>query len=138
MSYFTSPAEVDCFVGGVLRLAAVDPVIGPQLAAASLTLALVCDDPAGRLVVRMDESVSVSWNDPTAVADVELIGPADVLDRYFRGECSLVGALADGTVVARGRVSRVLRILPALEPIFPTYRSLVAHKDASVVPQWAS
>ncbi|MCW2816087.1 MAG: hypothetical protein JWN84_3542 [Nocardioides sp.] len=135
MSYFTSPAEVDCFVGGALRLAAVHPVVGPQLAAASMTLALICDDPTGRLTVVMGDPVRVGWNDG-ALADVELTGPADVLDRYFRGECSLVGALADGTIRARGRVSRVLKILPALEPIFPLYRGLVAGKDACAIPQW--
>jgi hypothetical protein len=138
MNYFTSREEVDCYVGGVLRLAAVDPVVGPQLAAAALTLTLVCENPAARLTVHMRTPVVVVWDDCDTVADVEFTGPADVLDRYFRGESSLVGALADGTVMARGRVSRALKILPVLEPMFPRYRELVAQKDARAVPLWVS
>ncbi|CAN5457259.1 hypothetical protein BH11ACT8_BH11ACT8_00610 [soil metagenome] len=129
MSYFSSAVEVDCFVGGLLRMAAVDPQAGPLLAAASLTLTLRCEDPDASLTISMFDPVTVFWNVSTQVPDVELACRADLLDRYLRGQFSLLDGLADGRVQARGRVSKVLKVLPALEPLFPVYRRLVAAKD---------
>lgn len=129
MPFFASAAEVDCYVGGTLRLAAVDPFLGPRLAAASLTIELVCEEPAARFVVELFDPVTVIWDDHALAADVELSCRADVLDRYMRGEQTLVDALASGDVLARGRVSKVLKILPVLEQSFPFYRQLVAVKE---------
>jgi hypothetical protein len=129
MSSFASAAEVDCYVGGVLRLAAIDPYLGPRLAEASLTLRVTCTDLPACLTVEFFEPVTVSWNDVLRTADVELTCSSDFLDAFLRGEQALVDALAHGDVVARGRVSKVLKVLPLIEQAFPYYRQLVAVKD---------
>lgn len=134
MSFFANAAEVDCYVGGVLRLAAVDPYLGPRLSRASLTLGLVCTDLPARITLALFDPVTVTWNDPDVVADVELSCPADFLDDYLRGRCNLVDALARGEVVARGRLSKVLKMLPVLEQAFPFYRHLVAAKEHAARP----
>lgn len=127
--FFADAAEVDCFVGGVLRLAAIDPHLGPQLAQASLTLRLSCTDLDAHLTVDLFEPVVVFWNDSRRDPDVELTCPSDFLDAFLRGERGLVDALARGEVVGRGRVSKVLKVLPVLEQAFPYYRQLVAVKE---------
>jgi hypothetical protein len=129
MSFFASAAEVDCYVGGVLRLAGIDPCLGPQLAEASLTLRLVCSDLPAHLTVDLFDPVAVVLNDSPIEVDVELTCEADFLDAYFRGRRNLVEALAHGEVVARGRVSKVLKMLPVIEQAFPYYRQIVAVKD---------
>jgi hypothetical protein len=129
MAYFASAAEVDTFVGGVLRVAGVHPVVGPRLRAATLTLAIHCQDPAVRMTVSMVEPLTVVCGEVRDVADVELNLTGDVLDQFWRGDYDLLAGLASGEVVARGRVSRVLKLLPSLALMFPTYRRLVATKD---------
>lgn len=134
MSFFASAAEVDCYVGGVLRLAGIDPCLGPQLAEASLTLRLVCSDLPAQLTVDLFDPVDVLLNECPIEVDVELTCEADFLDAYFRGRRNLVEALAHGEVHARGRVSRVLKLLPVIEQTFPYYRQIVAAKDRASSP----
>lgn len=129
MPTFANAAEVDCYVGGVLRLAAADPVLGPQLADASLTLRVRCTDVAAHLTVDLFDPVTVLCNDTRLDADVELTCTSEFLDAFLRGERGLVDALARGEVLARGRVSKVLKVLPVIEQTFPYYRQLVAVKE---------
>ncbi len=49
MSYFSTAQEVDCYVGGLLRLAVVHPTIGPRLAEADVVVAIRCTDPDARI-----------------------------------------------------------------------------------------
>jgi hypothetical protein len=129
MSYFTSPQEVDCYLGGILRLAAVDPRIRPHLAEPGVVLGIRCTDPDAHITVVLADPVTVTFGDTARAADVEIRCPADLLDEVFRGRTSLPEALAAGAATARGRVSKVLKLLPVLEQVFPAYRDLVATKD---------
>ena len=134
MPFFASAAEVDCYVGGFLRLVAIDPCLGPQMEAAAMTLRLTCTDLPASITMDLHTPVTVTWNDRRDPVDVELRCEADFLDRYLRGSVRLVDALAHGEVLARGRVSKVLKILPALEQAFPYYRQLVAAKERAMSP----
>ncbi|WP_028654463.1 SCP2 sterol-binding domain-containing protein [Nocardioides sp. J54] len=129
MPFFASAAEVDCYVGGVLRLAATDPVLGPQLARAAMTLRLSCTDLPAHLVLDLRDPVAVVWNGIGVAADVELHCDSDVLDGVLRGEVDVVDALARGVIHARGQVSKALKVLPVLEQAYPFYRQLVAVKE---------
>lgn len=134
MPSFATAAEVDCYVGGALRLAALDPRLGPELATAALTLRLVCADLPAQVTVDLYEPVTVHWNDTRISPDVELICTAEFLDGFMRGEHRLVDALAHGEVVAHGRVSRVLKVLPVIEQVFSFYRQLVAIGERAASP----
>ena len=57
---------------------------------------------------------------------------ADFLDAFLRGERTLVDALALDEVTARGRVSKVLKVLPVIEQAFPYYRQLIAVKERAM------
>ena len=63
-------------------------------------------------------------------ADVKLFMPADIGDKYWRGEYNLAVGLAKGQVKAKGPVNKILRLVPLTRPVFPMYRELVAEKDA--------
>lgn len=135
MPFFATAAEVDCYVGGALRLAAVDPYLGPALAGAALTVRFACTDLPVQITVDMYDPMTVTCNDTRFNPDVELSCSADFLDHYMRGERRLVDALADGDVVAHGRVSKVLKIVPILEQAFPYYRQLVAVTKLTACPK---
>lgn len=133
MTFFASAAEVDCYVGGVLRMAATDPCLGPQLALGALTLRLTCTDVPACFTLDLYDPVTVAWNDAGLAADVELTCESGFLDGFLRGDRSLVEALACGEVHAKGRVSKVLKVMPVLEQAFPYYRQLVAIKDRAAL-----
>jgi putative sterol carrier protein len=62
-------------------------------------------------------------------ADVTLAMPADIADKFWRGEYNLAVGLAKGQVKAKGPVNKILKLVPLTKPLFPMYRELVAEKD---------
>jgi len=131
MAFFVDEHEVHRYVGGVLQLAGTHPAVGPRLAAARTTLTFKVSEPDAELTVLLDESHQV-WLGPTRVAaDVTFSLTGDVLDQFWRGRYDLLDGLARGEVAASGRVSRVLKVLPHLRPLFPVYEALVQVKKSS-------
>jgi putative sterol carrier protein len=132
MAAFADAAEVDRYVGGVLRLAAAHPEVGPALAAASTHFSLRLSGPDCELNVFLFDPVRVEVGQRTGrQTDVTFSMSADNLDAFLRGEYDLRDGLARGDVAATGRISRVLALLPQLAVMFPVYSVMVAPRDAA-------
>lgn len=123
MGVFADAVEIDQHVGSMFRRAAADPVVGPRLRRAGVTLRLTCHDPECEVIVRWHDPISVSAHGAPAVPLVTLGLHADILEHFWRGSYSIVEGLAHGEIEARGPVSRVLRVLPELVCLFPHYRT---------------
>ena len=81
-----------------------------------------------RIVTEPKLTVDDGGDDPNA--DVKLFMPADIADKYWRGEYNLAVGLAKGQVKAKGPVNKILKLVPLTKPLFPMYRERVAEKDA--------
>jgi putative sterol carrier protein len=132
MPYYDSPDEVYRYAGGVFR-AANDTEVGPKLAAADLDLQIYYTEPDCGFTVRMhpDTGIVVEDGGNDEEADVKLFMPADIGDKFWRGEYNLGVGLAKGQVKAKGPVNKILKLVPLTKPLFPLYRDLVAEKDAA-------
>ena len=132
MAYFSSADEVYEYIGGVFRAAADDPDVGPQLAAADLTLQIYYSDPESKLLVGFHEpKLTVEDGGDDAAADIKLFMTADTADKFWRGEYNLAVGLSKGQVKAKGPVNQILKLVPLTKQMFPMYKELVAEKDAS-------
>jgi len=132
MAYFKDETEVYKYLGGVFRLADEQPDVGPKLRSANITLQLNYSDPAASLTVKFKEPLEVIDGGQDDNADVRLSMPADIANKYWRGEYNLAVGLAKGQVKAKGPVNKILKLVPITKPLFPLYRQLVAEKDGSV------
>lgn len=130
MAYFRDAGELYHYVGGAFRAAAEHPTIGPDLARAGFVLQLFYSEPEASLTVRLEDPIVVVDGGDALDADVVVRMPADVADRYWRGEYNLAVGLSRGKVKARGPVDRLLDLMPVTKPLFPMYRTMVALKDA--------
>jgi hypothetical protein len=133
MSFFTDADEVYRYIGGVFRVAGEHPEVGPKLAAADISLQLYYTDPDATLNIRMQEPYEVLEGGEDPNADIKLHLPADIADRYWRGEYNLAVGLAKGKVKAKGPVNKILKLVPLTKPIFPMYREMIAEKDQAAV-----
>ena len=129
--FFVDGAEVHDLVGGILRLAAGHPVIGPRLAAAATVFRLQVSHPPCEVTVALSDPVEVVCGECDLRPDVTFYMTGDQLDRYWRGDYDLLDGLARGDVEASGRVSRVLKVLPELQLLFPVYRAMAAARRLS-------
>jgi hypothetical protein len=130
MAYFNDADEVYQYLGGMF-VAARDTEIGPKMAAAEIDLQLYYTDPAANIHVAMHgDNIEVHTGAEKSDADVRLFLPADVGDRYWRGEYNLAVGLAKGRVKAKGPVNKILKLVPLCKPLFPIYRDMIGQKDA--------
>lgn len=128
MGYFADAEEVDRYIGGIFRLAFAHPRVSPRLAGAASTLRIVVEDPTCELTLSLYDAPRVIFGPNRLHPDVTLELSGDQIDRYCRGDYDLLDALAAGEVVATGRLSRVLKVLPHMSQLFPVYRAMVAPK----------
>jgi len=126
MSTFSDAAEVYKYVGGVFRIAADHPEIGPRMRAANITMQVNYSDPAASLTIRFQDPMEVVDGGQDDDADVRLSMPADIAHKYWRGEYNLAVGLAKGQVKAKGPVNKILKLVPITKPLFPIYRKLTA------------
>jgi hypothetical protein len=129
MSTFSDAAEVYKYVGGVFRIAADHPEIGPRMRAANITMQVNYSDPAASLTIRFQEPMEVIDDGQDDNADVRLSMPADIAHKYWRGEYNLAVGLAKGQVKAKGPVNKILKLVPITKPLFPIYRELTADME---------
>ena len=96
------------------------------MAAADVNLQIYYSDPDSTLTIRMHEpnlEVEDGGDDPNA--DIKLFMPADIADKYWRGEYNLAVGLAKGQVKAKGPVNKILKLVPLVKPVFPRYRQML-------------
>lgn len=130
MPYYNNAEEIYKYLGGVF-LAANDTEVGPKLMGADIDLQVYYTDPDASMTVRLRQpSIEVTDGGDNPDADVKLFMPADIGDKFWRGEYNLGVGLAKGQVKAKGPVNKILKLVPLTKPLFPLYRELVAEKDA--------
>ena len=130
MAYYNNAEEIYQYLGGVF-LAANDTEVGPKLMGADIDLQVYYTDPEASMTVRLRQpAIEVTDGGDNPDADVKLFMPADIGDKFWRGEYNLGVGLAKGQVKAKGPVNKILKLVPLTKPLFPLYRELVAEKDA--------
>lgn len=130
MSYFADANEVYKYIGGAFRLADEDPMVGPKLRAAGVTLRLEYSNPTSTLTVKLDPGgIEVLEGETDVKPDVTISMSADNANKFWRGEYNATVGMAKGEAKTRGPVGKVLKLLPAAKPVFPLYKQLVAEKD---------
>lgn len=133
MPFFKDADEVYQYLGGVFQEASKTEV-GPKMAAADIDLTIYYTDPESVMTVTMHgDNIEVFTGEEREDADVKLFMPADIGDKYWRGEYNLAVGLAKGHVKAKGPVNKILKLVPLTKPLFPMYREGVAQKDAATV-----
>ena len=129
MGYFTSPEEVDKYIGEMFRQASDHPQVGPKMKAAQITMRVLYEDPDCEMNVRFHDPMEVHLGPWSHEPDITLTMKADTADRFWRGKYNLAVGLAKGEVKAKGPVNKILKLVPLTKPLFPVYRDLVAAKD---------
>jgi putative sterol carrier protein len=131
MPFFNDSDEALKYLGGVFRKSN-ETEVGPKLASAEIDLQVYYSDPDAKVLITMrDGKVEVFDDEEREEADVKLYMPADIGDKFWRGEYNLAVGLAKGQVKAKGPVNKILKLVPLTKPLFPIYRDLVADKDAA-------
>ena len=128
MTTFADADDVYTRIGRVLQELASDPELVPVFKQADTCVRYELRHPDSAITVdsRGGGPVRVDLGPSEQEPEVVMSMDADVAHRYFLGEVDVTVALARGQIVAEGPVSKILAVLPAVEPLLPRYRALVS------------
>jgi len=128
--YFKDSNECDEILGGFFRrmseaVANRDKVIVEiqnKLAEMNLIVKFVWRDPV--LTVTLDftkDPFAVYINDDDVTPTATFTLTADVAHKFWHGQVNLAKALTTKTIVARGPIPKILKLLPVLKPLYTRY-----------------
>ena len=110
-----------------------DSRIAPKIKASHLVIQFRYDDPRAIVTINAAAPPSqagayfdVLWGDDTGLKpDVEMSMKADIAHQFWHGKINLMAALARRQIIAKGPIPKILKLLPAVEPMYEIYPRLL-------------
>jgi hypothetical protein len=130
MSYFKDSQECDQILGGFFRKMSEgvtnkdEVLVGIQrkLAEMGLIVKFVWREPVLSLTLDFTkEPFGVYANDETINPAATFTLTADNGHKFWHGQINLAKALTTKTIVARGPIPKILKLLPVIEPMYKRY-----------------
>jgi hypothetical protein len=133
MAVFRDEAEMREVFGALYDEARRDSRIAPKIRDAHIVIQFRYEEPHGVVTINAaappsDDSAyfDVLWGDDTGLRpDVEMSMKADVAHQFWHGKVNLMAALTRRQIVARGPIPKILKLLPAVEPMYAMYPRLL-------------
>lgn len=133
MSVFKDYDDLHTCIGRLYEAAKSDARIAPKIKDSHLVIQFRYDDP--RAIVTINASVpptqpgaffDVLWGDDTGLKpDIEMSMKADIAHQFWHGKINLMAALARRQIIAKGPIPKILKLLPAVEPMYEMYPRLL-------------
>ncbi len=129
MPVFHSTEELQACFGRLYDDVKCDPLIAPKIKDSGLVIQFRYREPdavvtidASRDGSTPDSFFDVYWGDRDGVrADVEMNMSADTAHQFWHGKVNLMAALTRKQIVAKGPIPKILRLLPAVAPMYEMY-----------------
>jgi hypothetical protein len=135
MTVFRDSAQFYDTVGELMNRAKKDPQVGPKIASSGIIIQFRYSNPDAVTTVNAKDKPT----QPGAFADI-VHGPtdlkpdavlsmkADVAHAFWHGKVNLLTALAKKDIVMQGPLPKILKLLPAVEPLYKQYPVLLREK----------
>lgn len=135
MSIFTDSEQFYACVGELMDRAKRDPNAGPKIAKSGIIIQFRYTDPAAVTTINARAQptqpgafVDVIHGPTDLQPDVIMTMKADVSHAFWHGRVNLVAALAKRDIIASGPIPKILKLLPAVEPLYKQYPALLREK----------
>jgi hypothetical protein len=140
MPYFKDSDECDKILGGFFRQMGEEVKKGDEeiveiqnkLAEISLIVKFVWRDPVLTLTLDFTQDpFMVRVNDDEIVATATFTLTADNGHKFWHGQINLAKALTTKTIVARGPIPKILKLLPVIKPLYIRYPAYLKEQGRS-------
>jgi hypothetical protein len=133
MPAFKDQAELRHYLGMLYDEAKCDARIAPKIRDAGMIVRFRYDAPQD--VVTMNVTApptqpgayfDVLWGEDTGLKPtVEMSMKADIAHAFWHGRVNLMQALTRRQIIAKGPIPKILKLLPAVEPMYEMYPRLL-------------
>jgi hypothetical protein len=129
LGYFTTAEQLYDVFTGFMKDMAADPVLGPKFVKSKTAFRINYTDPdASILVDCTHDPIQITEGASDSKPDVELTMKADNGHLFWMGKLKITTAITKRKVKVNGQVTKMMNLLPALDPAFARYRSYLAEK----------
>ena len=129
MGYFTTSEQLYGVFTGFMKDMAADPVLGPKFVKSKTAFRINYTDPdASILIDCTHDPIQITEGASDSKPDVELTMKADNGHLFWMGKLKITTAITKRKVKVSGQVTKMMNLLPALDPAFARYRSYLAEK----------
>ena len=122
-------------VGELMDRAKCDPEVGSKIAKSGIIIQFRYTDPDAVTTVNGKDKPTQPGaycdviHGPTNLhPDVVMTMKADVSHAFWHGKVNLVAALAKREILATGPIPKILKLLPAVQPLYKIYPALLKEK----------
>lgn len=126
-------------VGELMDRAKMDPKVGPKIAKSKIVIQFRYTEPDAMTTVNAKDKptqenayVDVIQGDCDLNADVSMSMKADVAHQFWLGKINLVSALAKGEIKATGPIPKILKLLPAIKPLYDEYPKILRENGLEI------
>ena len=142
MAVFKDSEQFYECVGELMDRAKADPKIGPQIAKAGFIIQFRYTDPEATTTINAKDKptqtgayVDVFHGACDLKPDIAMSMKADVSHSFWHGKLDLMRAVTNKQIVVEGPLLKVLKLVPAVAPLFKVYPALLREKglDALVI-----
>lgn len=119
MPVFDSTEKMYEVLGGLFRILAEDPVVGPKYRDSNITIKFTITEPDGFIWLDKDAQVICGPADLKPTIEMKLSG--DTCHEFWLKKVSMPVALAKGRIKAKGPLPKVIKLLPLLKPAYAAY-----------------
>lgn len=140
MAIFKDSAQFYECVGELMDRAKCDPQVGPKIARSGIVIQFRYTDPEAVTTVNGRDRpqqpgayVDVIHGPCDLKPDVIMTMKADLAHAFWHGKVNLVAALSKKEIVATGPIPKILKLLPAVQPLYKTYPMLLKEKGYSAL-----
>lgn len=135
MAVFRDSKQFYECVGELMERAKKDPNIGPKIAKSGLIIQFRYTEPEAQTTINAKSKPTQPGafidviNGPTNLKpDVTMTMKADISHAFWHGKVNLLAAIAKKDIVVEGPLPKVLKLLPAVEPMYKMYPALLREK----------
>lgn len=122
MAVFESGEKFEKVLGGFFNLIADTPLVADKLLKSNLIVRFNYTDPDCVLLIDCSgDKVEVRPGDTETKAIVEMKMKVDIAHKFWYGKVNLTMALTRRQMVAKGPVPKILKLLPAIKPVYEMY-----------------
>lgn len=122
-------------VGELMDRAKKDPKVGPKIAKSGIIIQFRYSDPEAVTTIdarnKPDQPgayVNVIHGETDLKPDVLMQMNADISHAFWHGKVNLLSALSKKQIVAEGPIPKILKLLPAVQPLYNEYPQLLREK----------
>ncbi len=122
-------------VGELMDRAKKDPQVGPKIAKSGIIIQFRYTDPEAQTTINAKDKptqtgayIDVIHGPCDLKPDVTMSMKADVSHAFWHGKVNLVAALSKKEIVAVGPIPKILKLLPAVQPLYKQYPTLLREK----------